>query len=119
MTPIDLREFVEQLRVSDTGSIAEFALEILDLVDHEERTRDFDEIVGTVKRLAPKRLQGKEIWRQLEYIEDRLDILSTIETHIAENRERFAMAGIETDKRDGADDVVAKLVDGLPWEWDL
>lgn len=115
----DLRDFVERLYVSGTAPEAEFAKEILENLDEVERTAGYDEIVESVKKLVPEKLHGKEIWRQFEYIEERLDMLLSIETIIAESRERFVMAEIETDKRDGADDVVAKLVDRLPWEFDL
>lgn len=119
MTPIDLQEFAVRLKIHGAGLEPEFGEEILRLTDRESDTQDYDEIVESVQKLVPEKLHKKEIWKQFEYIEERLDMLLAIETIISESRERFAMAGIETDKRDGADDVVSKLVDRLPWEWDL
>lgn len=122
MTPIDLQEFALRLKIHGTGWEPDFGEEILRLADLESDTQDYDEIVESVQKLVPEKLHKKEIWRQFEYIEGRLDMLLAIETIISESRERFAMAGIETDKRDDADDaddVVSKLVDRLPGEWDL
>jgi hypothetical protein len=119
VTPIDLQEFAVRLKIHGTGLEPEFGEEILRLADRDADTQDYDEIIDAVQSLVPEKLHKKEIWRQFEWLEARLDTLLAIETIISESRERFTMAGIETDKRDGTDDVVAKLVDRLPWEWDL
>ena len=118
MKPLDLREWGELLRVSAPNEIAEFAKEIIELYDDAERTADYDEILECLKKLLPQNLHGKEIWRQFEYVEDRLNLLFETENLIPEYADRLKMAGIETKGR-ALDDIFGDLLERLPVEWDL
>ena len=113
MTPLDLKEYAERLRLK--GS--EFANDILDLIDAGDRLDTCEELLDQLSGYLPKPVKEWNEPAQVEWLGDRSERLEEIEGDIIpEYAERLKMAGIEcTD----TDDIIRALLDRLPTEWDL
>lgn len=103
MQPHTLKEFAEALRVSGNYREAEFADEILTLIDLEiDVAEPYWELVGDIEHSAPADLKDKP-GKALERLNDRSATLDEIEKHLNE-------AGREPKDTDDAGDAVRALL---------
>lgn len=100
MEPLNLREFAENLIVSGQ---AEYGREILDLLHCEEQYETLSEIGCELNRIAGTDYPANELWRAVEFLSDRNDILTEIEKKLTE-------AGCKKTKKLDASDLVTDLL---------
>lgn len=100
MEPLNLREFAENLIVSGQ---AEYGREILDLIDLEDQADIFDETKKELNKAASSDYSDKDIWRAVEFLSDRNDILTEIEKKLTE-------AGYKKTEKLDASDLVSDLL---------
>lgn len=101
MKPLDLKEFAESLILSGQ---AEYGREILDLIDLEDQAGIFDETKKELNKAASSDYSDKDLWRAVEFLSDRNDILTEIEKKLTE-------AGYKTEKLDASDLVTDLLAE--------
>ena len=104
--PFDLKEFAENLRVSGAGREAEFATEILDLLDLEEEVPEpYSTLCDDLEWKAPEALKGKPE-KIVEWLGDRSDLLEEIEKELTE-------AGREPEGTNDTADAVKELLETM------
>lgn len=109
MQPHTLKEFAEQLRLSGDYREAEFADEILTLIDLETDVAEpYWDLCADLDHSAPVDLKGNPA-KAMERLNDRSDVLAEIEKHLTNAQE---MAGLEGLSKD-ADDVVRELLETI------
>lgn len=102
MKALTLKEFAENLRMSGDWREADFATEILDLLDIEEEVAvPYSDLCVDIEHTAPADLKDNHL-KALERLNDRSAILEEIEKALGER----------TDKPGDADDEV-KIVLGI------
>lgn len=82
MKPLDLKEFAEGLRTSGDWREADFATEILDLLDLEEEVAEpYSNLCDDLNHYAPESLADKPE-KQCEWLGDRSNLLEEIEKEL-------------------------------------
>lgn len=101
MAPLDLREFVERLRITGTNQEADFADELLELLDlREEVAEPFWKLCEDLDHYVPDK-KGKPD-HQLEWLGDQVAILD----EIREELEKHELTG-------DPDDAVKEVLETL------
>lgn len=115
MRYLDAREWLEACRLIG----CEFAPELLDLLDGEQGAIDNAAAIDDVKTRVPKEIkESPELWRTVEWINDRLDMLEEVEKVIALHADGIKWPN--GSEPDGADDKLrAAFASGRWLEHDL
>ncbi len=118
MEPLTLLEFAQNLRVNGTWREAEFADEILTLIDLETDVAEpYWELVGDLEHSAPQDRKSETPARLLERLNDRSGMLDEIEKAISDAGLDVGANGLPIDADDAVKDLIANLPE--PMEYDL
>lgn len=120
MQPLTLEEFAQNLRVRGDWREAEFADEILTLVDLETDVAEpYWELVSDLEYSAPDDLKDKPA-KSLERLNDRSALLAEIEKLLSDAGLDVGANGLPIDADDAVRDLIANLPDlPEPLEYDL
>ena len=87
MTPLDAREWLEAQHLAGNPFALEL-LELLELLDEQDHLRDCENAVDDLKKKAPKEIrESPDLWRLVEWFEDREALLAEVEEVTAEHSE--------------------------------
>lgn len=116
MTPLNLEEFAQGLRLSGNWREQEFATEILDLLDLETDVAEpYEELCGDIEHATPRGLRDAMTpAQQLERLTDRCAMLDEIETLLAEANRLTGANGKPLDFVEAVEALIADLPDPEP-----